>query len=375
MQAMPMRFELNLKPPSALSSFSLASAAHSMTAALLLNLGSPDAPTPRSVRRYLAQFLSDPRVIEMPMLPWQILLRTVILPWRGRTSARKYAAVWTPDGAPLRFHLQQQTSGLQQWLHARGHAVQAAYAMRYGTACMTVTQAMQQLSLAGIRRILLMPMYPQYSASTTASAFDAAFDALRAMRNQPEIRTVRAYHDHPAYISALAAQVRQYWQEHGQPDFTAGERLVLSFHGAPRRTLDLGDPYHDQCQQSAALLMRALGLTAGECRVTFQSRFGREEWLQPYTAPTLTALGEAGVRRVDVFCPGFTADCLETLGEMGIEARDEFLRAGGRAFHRIPCLNESPAWIAALGEIVAQHMQGWPTQAEDQGGDAHNGKE
>lgn len=328
-----------------------------MTTVLLLNLGSPDAPTPRAVRRYLAQFLSDPRVINMPALPWQILLRTVILPWRGRASAKKYAAIWTPDGAPLRVHLQRQTSGLQQWLHANGYAVQAGCAMRYGAG--SIASVMQQQNQAGVRRILLMPMYPQYSAATTASAFDAAFDALRSMRNQPEIRTVRAYHDHPAYISALATQVRQYWRERGLPDFAAGERLVLSFHGAPRRTLDLGDPYHDQCQQTAALLMYALGLTGGECRVTFQSRFGRAPWLQPYTAPTLKALGEAGVRRVDVFCPGFTADCLETVGEIGLEARDEFLRAGGQAFHRIPCLNASPTWIAALGEIIAPHLQGW----------------
>lgn len=346
----------DLERPSFSMSSSL-SAAAPRPAVLLLNLGTPDVPTPHAVRRYLAQFLSDPRVVNMPAVPWQILLRTVILPLRGRASAKKYAAIWTPDGAPLRVHMQQQTDGLRQWLHANGHGVQTGFAMRYGTG--SIAAAMQQLNRAGAQRILLMPMYPQYAMSTTASAFDAAFDALRFMCHQPEIRTVRAYHDHPAYIGALAAQVRGFWQERGQPDFASGERLVLSFHGVPRRTLDLGDPYHDQCQQTAALLMHALGLTDRECRVTFQSRFGRTEWLQPYTVPTLKALGAAGVRRVDVFCPGFTADCLETLGEIGIEVRDEFLRAGGHAFHRIPCLNASPAWIAALGEIVAQHLEGW----------------
>jgi ferrochelatase len=206
-------------------------------------------------------------------------------------------------------------------------------------------------------------MYPQYSSSTTATAFDDAFSAMKRMRNQPEIRTVRQYADHPAYIAALAAQVRHYWHLHGQPDFAAGDKLVLSFHGVPKRTLDLGDPYHEQCQTTGALLMQALGLTSVECRITFQSRFGKAEWLQPYTAPTLKELGAAGVRRADVFCPGFTADCLETIEEIGMEVRDEFLHAGGKEFHRIPCVNASQAWIAALGEIVAQNLQGWPVQA------------
>jgi ferrochelatase len=222
---------------------------------------------------------------------------------------------------------------------------------------------LNQLKLEGADRILLVPMYPQYSSSTTATAFDDAFTALKRVRNQPEIRTIRHYADHPAYIAALAEQVRDYWRLHGQPDFASGDKLVLSFHGVPKRTMDLGDPYHDQCQLTGSLLASALGLTPVECRVTFQSRFGRAEWLQPYTAPTLAELGAAGVKRVDVFCPGFTADCLETIEEIGIEVRDEFLKAGGKEFHRIACLNASPAWIKALGEIAAQHLQGWPVQA------------
>jgi ferrochelatase len=233
--------------------------------------------------------------------------------------------------------------------------------MRYGTP--GIPAMLNQLKLAGAERVLLMPMYPQYSSSTTATAFDDAFSALKRMRNQPEIRTVRQYADHPAYIAALAAQVHHYWHQHGRPDFAAGDKLVLSFHGVPKRTLDLGDPYHEQCQQTGALLMQALELTQVECRITFQSRFGKAEWLQPYTAPTLKELGAAGVRRADVFCPGFTADCLETIEEIGMEVRDEFLHAGGKDFHRIPCLNASQAWIAALGEIVAQNLQGWPVQA------------
>jgi ferrochelatase len=256
---------------------------------------------------------------------------------------------------------EKQVEGLRHLLQVNDYRVIVDYAMRYGMPA--IPDMLNQLKLAGAERVLLVPMYPQYSSSTTATAFDNAFAALRRMRNQLEIRTIRQYADHPAYIAALAAQVHHYWHAHGRPDFAAGDKLVLSFHGVPKRTLDLGDPYHDQCQQTASLLMQALGLTTVECRVTFQSRFGKAEWLQPYTAPTLKELGAAGVRRADVFCPGFTADCLETIEEIGMEVRDEFVHAGGKEFHRIPCLNDSQAWIAALGEIVAQNLQGWPVQA------------
>ncbi len=347
-----MRYDL--EPPSNVA------AAHRI-AVLLINLGTPDAPTPRAVRRYLAEFLSDPRVVEIPRALWQILLRAVILPLRGRASAKKYAAVWTPEGSPLRVHTERQVEGVRHLLASNGYQVLVDYAMRYGSP--GIAQVLAQLKRVGVERVLLMPMYPQYSASTTATAFDAAFAALARMRNQPEIRTVRHYADHPAYIHALAEQVRQHWAVHGRPDFAAGDKLVLSFHGVPRRTLDLGDPYHDQCQQTAALLMAALGLSTIECRVTFQSRFGKAEWLQPYTEPTLRELGAAGVRRADVFCPGFTADCLETIEEIGMEVRDAFLAGGGQVFHRIPCLNGAHAWIGALGEIAAENLQGWPVKA------------
>ena len=326
-----MRYDL--EPPSNVA------AAHRI-AVLLINLGTPDAPTPRAVRRYLAEFLSDPRVVEIPRALWQILLRAVIL--------------------PLRVHTERQVEGVRHLLASNGYQVLVDYAMRYGSP--GIAQVLAQLKRVGVERVLLMPMYPQYSASTTATAFDAAFAALARMRNQPEIRTVRHYADHPAYIHALAEQVRQHWAAHGRPDFAAGDKLVLSFHGVPRRTLDLGDPYHEQCQQTAALLMAALGLSTIECCVTFQSRFGKAEWLQPYTEPTLRELGAAGVRRADVFCPGFTADCLETIEEIGMEVRDAFLAGGGQVFHRIPCLNGAHAWIGALGEIAAENLQGWPVK-------------
>jgi len=328
---------------------------------LLVNLGTPDAPTPAAVRRYLAQFLSDPRVVEIPALLWQVILRLFILPLRGRASAKKYASVWTTEGSPLRVHTQAQALQLRHLLAANGYQVVVDYAMRYGSP--DIPELLHQFKHAGVDKILLVPMYPQYSASTTATAFDATFDTLKRMRNQPELRLIKQYHDAAGYIHALAELVRGHWAAHGKPDFAAGDRMLLSFHGIPKRSLDLGDPYHDQCQQTGLLLTQALGLTPNECRVTFQSRFGRAQWLQPYTAPTLTELGAAGIRRVDVFCPGFTADCLETIEEIGMEGRDAFLAAGGREYHVIPCLNESPAWIKGLGELVAQNLQGWPVLA------------
>jgi protoporphyrin/coproporphyrin ferrochelatase len=352
-----MRFELELPSHST---------GASRTAVLLLNLGTPDAPTPAAVRRYLAEFLSDPRVVEIPALAWQVILRLFILPLRGRASAKKYASVWLKEGSPLRVYTEAQAEQLRQLLRANGYEVVVDYAMRYGNP--GIAAVLNQLKHAGVDRILLVPMYPQYSASTTATAFDEVFDALKRMRNQPELRMVKQYADYPAYINAMVERIRAYWATHGTPDFVAGDRMLLSFHGIPKRSLDLGDPYHEQCQQTGALLTQALGLTPTECRVTFQSRFGRQQWLQPYTAPTLKELGAAGLRRVDVFCPGFTADCLETIEEIGVEGRDEFLAAGGKEYHAIECLNASAPWINCLGELVALNLQGWPVRSQQPAG-------
>lgn len=327
------------------------------TAVLLINLGTPDAPTPSAVRRYLAEFLSDPRVVEIPQWIWQPILRGAILPLRGRASAHKYASVWMPEGSPLRVYTEQQTTALRAWFAARKVPVLVDFAMRYGSP--SIADVLGQLKRAGADRILLLPMYPQYASSTVATAFDKVAAAMGRMRNQPEIRAIKQYPDAPGYIAALAAQLREYWAAHGVPDFAAGDRLLLSFHGLPKRTLDLGDPYHHQCQLTGTLLAQALGLDETTCRVTFQSRFGREEWLQPYTAPTLAELGSAGVRRVDVFCPGFTADCLETIEEIGMEGRDAFLKAGGKQYHRVPCVNASPAFIDALGHLALANLGGW----------------
>lgn len=324
------------------------------TAVLLLNLGTPDEPTAPAVRRYLAQFLSDRRVVEIPRWAWWPILHGIILRTRPARSAAKYASVWTPEGSPLKVWTDKQAKLLLGALGERGHRVQVRYAMRYGNP--SVASQLDELKAEGATRVLVVPLYPQYSATTTASAFDAVGAWAARTRRLPELRFVNRFHDEPLYIEALAQRMLRHWAEHGEP-----ERVVLSFHGVPKRTLLLGDPYHCECQATARLLGERLGLGADRLHVTFQSRFGRAEWLQPYTEPTLRALAREGVKRVDVACPGFVGDCLETLEEIAIEGRSAFLSAGGQAFHYIPCLNDDPRWIAALAEIAQQHLAGWPT--------------
>jgi ferrochelatase len=325
------------------------------TAIVLVNLGTPDAPTPAALRRYLKEFLSDPRVVEIPKLLWWCILYAIILPIRSKKSAEKYASIWTKDGSPLKVHTHKQSVLLRGLLGERGHHVQVTYAMRYGNP--SLPDVLTKLKQAGCERILIVPAYPQYSATTTASIFDAVNSHYARVRNVPELRFTKHYHDHEAYIQALRQSVLAHWQINGRSD-----KLVMSFHGVPKRTLLLGDPYHCECHKTARLLAIQLGLKEDDYVVTFQSRFGKAEWLQPYTAPTLIKLAKAGVKRVDVICPGFTGDCLETLEEIGMEAKRDFLAAGGREFNYIPCLNESPTWIAALAEIVELNVVGWPTR-------------
>jgi ferrochelatase len=332
------------------------------SAVVLVTLGTPSAPQPGAVRRYLRQFLSDPRVVEIPRWAWWPILYGLVLPLRPRSSAAKYASIWTDRGSPLLVNSEQQALLLRGYLGERGLDVDVALAMRYGEP--SICSVLERLRQAKTERILILPMYPQYSATTTASVLDEVFDALRTMRNQPEVRWVRHFHDHPAYIDALKQAVLAHWKKHGRPQ-DAGGTLLMSFHGVPKRTLTLGDPYHCECQKTGRLLAAALGLRDGEWRLSFQSRFGRAEWLQPYTAATLHELGAKGVARVDIICPGFTADCLETLEEIAIEGRQEFTAAGGREFHYIPALNDSPAFISALATIVEQQVQGWPVSRAD----------
>lgn len=325
------------------------------TAVVLINLGTPDAPTAGAVRRYLRQFLSDPRVVEIPKLVWWWILNLIILPFRSGKSAKKYELIWSKDGSPLKVHTQKQASLLRGYLGERGHgALQVVYAMSYGQPGIDAT--LDKLKQEGCERILILPAYPQYSATTTASIYDAVFAHYARVRNVPELRFVKHYHDNEAYITALKESVLAYWDNHGR-----GNKLVLSFHGLPQRSLDLGDPYHCECHKTARLLAAALRLNRDQYLVTFQSRFGKAKWLQPYTAPTLQQLAKQGTSRVDVICPGFISDCLETLEEINLEAKREFLHAGGKEFHYIPCGNENPKWIAALAEIAEQHLIGWPT--------------
>jgi ferrochelatase len=325
------------------------------TAVVLCNLGTPEAPTPAAVRRYLAEFLADPRVVEIPRALWLPLLHGVILPLRSAKSAAKYATIWTPEGSPLKVWTERQAKRLQGWLGEHGHRVRVAYAMRYGQPA--IARELNALADAGADRILVLSAYPQYSGTTTASVIDAVGAWARTRRHVPELRFVNRYHDDPGYIHALAHRIERHWREHGRPD-----HLVLSFHGVPERTLRLGDPYHCECRKTARLLADALRLAPSQFTVSFQSRFGKAKWLEPATEPTLVALARAGVKRVDVVCPGFTSDCLETLEEIAQEGRAAFLAAGGGAFHYIPCLNDETEWIHALGAIAARHLAGWPTQ-------------
>ncbi len=325
------------------------------TAILLVNLGTPEAPTAPALRRYLGEFLWDPRVVEIPRLAWWFILNGVILNTRPKKSAEKYASIWTPEGSPLKVHTERQAKLLRGLLGQRGFdpaRLLVDWAMRYGQP--SIEARLDALKAAGATRILVLPLYPQFAASTTASVMDVVAGWMQRARNLPEIAFVRDYHAHPGYLDALAASVREHWQAHGRP--TDNTRVVLSFHGLPQRSTELGDPYFHECQRSGALLAERLGLPEGQLLITFQSRFGPAKWLQPYTQPTLEKLARQGVERIDILCPGFAADCLETLEEIALECKAAFLGAGGKTFHYIPCLNERPDWIETLADIITSRL-------------------
>jgi protoporphyrin/coproporphyrin ferrochelatase len=332
------------------------------TAVLLVNLGTPDEPTAPALRRYLREFLSDQRVVEIPRIVWWPILHGIILNTRPAKSAAKYATVWTVEGSPLAVWTARQATLLQGYLGERGlrpPQLLVRHAMRYGNP--SVASVLDELKAQNATRILILPLYPQYAAATTASVNDAVMAWAMRQRRQPELRFVQRYHDDPGYIGALVQRVRTHWQTNGR-----GDKLVFSFHGVPERSLLLGDPYHCECHKTARLLAEGLGLKKDEWLVTFQSRFGKAKWLEPYTEPTLVQLAQQGVTRVDVMCPGFTSDCLETLEEIAQEARDAFLGAGGRSFEYITALNDQHEWIAALAGVAMQHLQGWEIAAADQ---------
>lgn len=320
---------------------------------LLINLGTPEAATAQALRPYLKQFLWDRRVVEIPRPIWWLILNVIILNIRPKKSAEKYASIWRAEGSPLKYYTARQAELLAAEL-ARRHPqpIVVDYAMRYGQPA--VDAQIQAMKAKGVDRILLLPLYPQYAASSTGSALDAVWQSLLHQRNPPEVRALKHFHTDSGYIAALKQSVLTYWAEHGQPDV-----LVISFHGIPRRSLDLGDPYHCECLRSGRLLAEALNLAPERYRVSFQSRFGRAEWLKPYTVATLEELGKQKTGRVDVICPGFIADCLETLEEIALEGKASFLGAGGREYRYIPALNDRPIWINALADLAQSQLAGW----------------
>jgi ferrochelatase len=323
-------------------------------AVLLVNLGTPTAPTAKALRPYLAEFLGDARVIDYPRWLWWLILHGVILRVRPARSAHAYAKIWTAQGSPLRFGSEALCNSLQTELDRQQPGkLRVALAMRYGEP--SVAKTIGQLQRDGVRRLLVLPLYPQYSATSTGSVVDAVADALKALRWPPELRFVNDYHDDPGHIEALAQSIEGWWKTDGR-----GDRLLLSFHGIPERYVRLGDPYADQCQVTAQRLRERLALNDDQLIVSFQSRVGRERWLHPYTDATVRELAAAGVRKLDVACPGFAVDCLETLEEIAMQNRDFFIEAGGEALRYIPALNDSAGQVTSLAALVQRHTQGWP---------------
>jgi|SRR5690554_972708 len=325
---------------------------------LLLNLGTPDAPTTSALRRYLGEFLADPRVVEVPRLLWRIILHGVILRIRPARSAKAYQTVWTDEGSPLLFHTKNQAAGVTKALkQGWGDDIEVTFAMRYGNPA--VSEGIEALMQKGVRKLLVLPLYPQYSGSTSASTFDAVAKNFMQRRWLPDFRFISHYHDNPGYIKAVAQSIREYQQQHGTSD-----KLIFSYHGVPKSYLLKGDPYHCECYKTTRLVAMELGLEKDAYMTTFQSRFGREEWLQPYTDKTLQGLPEQGVKSLQVVCPGFAADCLETIEEINIENRGYFMAAGGERFDYIPCLNASDIHIQALTQLIEENLQGWVAESE-----------
>lgn len=324
------------------------------TGLLITNLGTPEAATAPALRKYLAEFLWDPRVVEIPRPIWWLILNLIILRIRPKRSAAAYEKVWTSEGSPLMLHTRAQCTGIKHQFQAQGLGhIEVEFAMRYGQP--SIQSALLKLQEKNVSKLVVLPLYPQYSGSTTGSTFDAIAHTFTKMRWTPELRFVQKYADHDEYIRACVEQIQKHWQTHGR-----NEKLIFSFHGVPKRYLMSGDPYHCQCHKTARLIAENLQLADDQWMTTFQSRFGREEWLQPYTDKTMEKLGQQGVKSIDIFCPGFSSDCVETLEEIDMENREIFLEAGGSEFSYIAALNANDAHIQALSQIALEHMQGWP---------------
>ena len=322
---------------------------------ILVNLGTPDEPTAPAIRKYLREFLSDPRVIEIPKLLWWPILNGPILMARPRKLVPRYKSVWMEGGSPLMVYTQRQTEGLRKLFAQRGLAIEVETGMRYGEP--SIKNAMLRLRERGCEHLLVVPLYPQYASSTTATVVDEVARVASHMRDQPALRFIKRFHTDPAFIHPLGDKIAAFWQQHGKP-----QKLVMSFHGLPRQCVDMGDPYCRDCYETARALAQYLGLSDDAYQVTFQSRFGPAKWLEPYTEPTLQKLAQQGVTEIDVVCPGFLADCLETLEEIQVEVCETFMHAGGKRFRYIPALNDDQAWVNALGDMVLNHLQGWPIE-------------
>jgi ferrochelatase len=329
------------------------------TGVLMVNLGTPEEPSASALRKYLKEFLSDPRVVEIPSIVWWPILNFIILTIRPKKSAEKYASVWTDEGSPLRIYSEKQLVKVKETLTNRGVEVEILLAMRYGKP--SISDSIDQLRKKNVNKILVLPLYPQFSASTTATVFDKVFEKLIKMRNPPAVRTVKSFHDDQNYVNSLASQVLRFWKKTSKPDL-----LLFSFHGIPVRSLYKGDPYHCQCLKTSRLIAEKIGLNNEEWKVSFQSRFGKAEWLKPYTTQVIKNLPKNGVKSLHVLCPGFVSDCLETLEEIAMEAKEDFLDAGGIEFKYIPCLNDSSFGIDMLTEIVIKELKGWPSEPYSQ---------
>ena len=320
------------------------------TGILVTNLGTPDEPETAPVRRYLREFLSDPRVVEIPKIVWMLILHGIILRVRPAKSARLYKSIWTEAGSPLMAISKRQRDRLEQALRAAGHEdFVLKLAMRYGSP--SISSKLREFQQAGIHRIVVLPLYPQYAGPTTGSTFDAIVDEFKRWRWVPELHFINTYHDNPLYIKALAESIRRHFDEHGKP-----QKLVFSYHGTPKRNLMLGDPYHCLCQKTTRLVVEQLGLAEHDYITTFQSRFGKAEWLKPYTDATLAALPGEGVKDVAILSPAFSADCLETLEELDHENRQVFLEAGGEQYRYIPCLNDNPDHVEMMAALLSPYI-------------------
>ena len=320
---------------------------------IITNLGTPDAPVAGSLRRYLKEFLSDPRIVELPRLLWWLILHGVILVVRPKRSSANYKKIWTDQGSPLRVHTRDLANGLTEKLQAQcGKDLIVDFAMRYGSPA--IEEVLQSQLSRGVDKLLILPLYPQYSCTTTGSTFDAIAADFSQRRTLPEFRFLNHYYNHPAFILAQANKIKMHWQQHGPAD-----KLIFSYHGEPKRYVDAGDPYQRECEETTRLVAQALSLQESQYTTAYQSRFGREEWLRPYLDETLKAFPENGVKSVQIICPGFAVDCLETLDEIAMENRGYFLQAGGERYEYIPCLNSDADHIDALATVISEQLSGW----------------